>query len=169
MHVRLSRFPRLRLRILGALGAMILLATGQATHGSMFVAEYAKGGCTMRDGPGDFAQNCITIYYTGARVNKIEGGIQAAKAPAFPATVCNATFEMWGQLASGRTYRVSHPASECSAFHLGVTASDVNEVFQSGTTICSRSLWENKWSNPACVPAPDSSSWSGPLWSPHGN
>jgi hypothetical protein len=131
-------------------------------------AEYAHGGCTMRDGPGDFAQNCFTIFYTGPVVNKLWSYIQSAKFPAFPATVCNATFEISGQLANGGPYNFSKAVQGCSAITNGVVLENLNLTFKPGSLICGRSLWQGSWSNPACQAAPDESSWSGPPWAPHG-
>lgn len=130
-------------------------------------AQYSNGGCTMRDGPGDFAQNCFTVTYSGPTVLKLWSYIQAVKYPAFPATVCEATFEVWGTLSSGAPYRYSKVARGCSAISNGLGFEGLNLVFKPGSTICSRSMWQNSWSNPACVGAPDNSSWSGRPWSPH--
>lgn len=131
------------------------------------VAQYSHGGCTMRDGPGDFAQNCFTVTYSGPTVLKLWSFIQAVKYPAFPATVCEATFEVWGTLASGAPYRYSKVARGCSAISNGLGFEGLDLVFKPGSTICSRSLWQNSWSNPSCVGAPDGDSWSGRPWSPH--
>lgn len=131
------------------------------------LAQYAYGGCTMRDGPGDFAQNCFSVYYSGATVQRLWSYIQAVKFPVFPATVCEATFEVWGTLASGAPYRNSQVVHGCSAISSGSSLEGLNLIFQPGSKICSRSLWQNSWSNPACHKAPDKSSWSGRPWSPH--
>jgi hypothetical protein len=89
------------------------------------VTQRASGGCTMREGPGDFSQNCIEVTYNGRRSYQVRGYIQAAKAPAFPATVCNVTVELFGQFADGTPYRASHLATECSAISLGASKNTV--------------------------------------------
>lgn len=146
------------------------LAEGASSGSSRtrLVAEYSHSGCTMRDGPGDFAQNCFSVTYSGPAVHKLWSYIQAAKFPGFPATVCSATFEVSGQLANGTPYRSSKVVSGCGAISSGVTLEGLNLVFKPGTTICSRSLWQGSWSSPACVGAPDDSSWSGRPWNPYG-
>ncbi len=157
-------------KVLACAAAVVLVAAAQSPvdHDVQEVAEYANGGCTMRDGPGDFAQNCFSVYYSGPRVHRLWGYIQAVKYPILPSTVCDATFEIWGQLENGIPYRYSQLVHGCSALTSGVSVEGLDLVFKPGSTICGRSLWQNSWSNPACLDAPDSSSWSGRPWNPHG-
>lgn len=132
----------------GTSAAAPLEAQGASTR------ERDRGGCTMRDGPGDYAQNCITVTYTGNTVNKIKGYIQAAKIDTAQPTICNITVEMWGTLADGTSFRDSGPVESCSVVSLGGSSESVNKVFKAGSTICSRTSWDSKWSSPACVDAP---------------
>jgi hypothetical protein len=114
------------------------------------VAASVDGGCTLRDVPGDLNQNCIRVDFTGNFVEQIYGYIQSGKAPMLPQTVCDITVEMWGQPMSGPPFRVSHQGAGCSEISRGVYYK-VQKALVPGSSVCSRSLWQNSWSSPACI------------------
>jgi len=114
------------------------------------VAASSLSGCTQREGPGDVNQNCIRIDYTGNFVEQINGYIQSGKAPFFPQGVCDIDVVMWGQPMDGPPFRVTHHASGCSEISRGAFYK-IAKPLVPGSQVCSRTLWQNSWSTPACV------------------
>jgi hypothetical protein len=114
------------------------------------VAASSVGGCTQREGPGDLNQNCIRIDFTGNFVEQIYGYIQSGKYPLLPQGVCDISVEMWGQPMDGPPFRVTHQAPGCSEISRGAIYKIAKRLVP-GSQVCSRTLWQNSWSNPACV------------------
>jgi hypothetical protein len=134
----------------GIVGASPRMA--EQTYGSGDVQLVSAGGCTVRNGPAQFQQNCIQVDGAGLFVRSIKGYIQAASMPGFPGSVCDITVEISGTLAGNFPYFVSGQTDPgCSLLSRGLTAT-VNKDFAPDSKICSRTFWPNYgWSTPACI------------------
>jgi len=136
--------------VLGSLLLSGIISEREVVTEYRTVAASSDGGCTLRDGPGDLNQNCIRVDYTKNFVEQIYGYIQSGKAPALPTTVCDISVEMWGTPVNGPPFRVTHQASGCSEVSRGATYR-IGKALVPGSQVCSRTLWQNSWSSPACV------------------
>ncbi len=167
MHIRKStatRGPRRWTQTLTVTASALALTAGPVGLGAAAAADqtpsasppaaasdvqpHTASGCTTRNGPGDFNQNCIDVIGQGIFVDSIRG-FMASSTDSAPVQFCNVTVNVFGTLTGGVPYNETGTA-ECGTGAAWVDFYPRAE-FVPNSMVCSRTLFADEWSNPACI------------------